>query len=66
MRNHSMDDGVFIRSSNKATSCEYLSKQALDAAIVLDALGKDVIFIETRALARARLLLRMLCILLLW
>lgn len=53
MRNHSMDDGVFIRSMATGGSLGGLSKTALDAAIVLDALGKDIIFIETAGVGQS-------------
>ncbi len=53
MRNHSMDDGVFIRSMATGGSLGGLSKTALDAALVLDALGKDIIFIETAGVGQS-------------
>ncbi len=53
MRNHSMDDGVFIRSMATGGSLGGLSKTALDAAIILDALGKDIIFIETAGVGQS-------------
>ncbi len=53
MRNHSMDDGVFIRSMATGGSLGGLSKTALDAALVLDVLGKDIIFIETAGVGQS-------------
>ena len=53
MRNHSMDDGVFIRSMATGGSLGGLSKTAFDAAIVLDVMGKDIIFIETAGVGQS-------------
>ena len=47
MRNHSMDDGVFIRSMATRGEMGGISQSALDAASVLDAAGYDTILIET-------------------
>ncbi len=53
MANHSMDDGVFIRSMATGGRLGGLSKTAFDAALVLDALGKDIIFIETAGVGQS-------------
>jgi LAO/AO transport system kinase len=53
MRNHSMDDGVFIRSMATGGSLGGLSKTAFDAALALDVLGKDIIFIETAGVGQS-------------
>lgn len=53
MREHSMDKGVFIRSMATGGSLGGISKTALDAAIVLDVLGKDIIFIETAGVGQS-------------
>ncbi len=53
MRNHSTDNGVFIRSMATGGSLGGLSKTAFDAALVLDVLGKDIIFIETAGVGQS-------------
>lgn len=53
MREHSMDDGVFIRSMATGGSLGGLSRTALDAALVIDVLGKDIIFIETAGVGQS-------------
>lgn len=47
MQAHSGDRGVFIRSMATRGQLGGLSRGAADAAMVLDASGKDIVFIET-------------------
>jgi GTPase len=47
MQTHSADDGVFIRSMATRGHLGGLARATADAALVLDAAGKDVIIIET-------------------
>lgn len=47
MMDHSRDTGVFIRSMATRGSLGGLSRAATDAAYVLDAMGCDVVFLET-------------------
>jgi len=47
MRRHSEDDGVFIRSMATRGHMGGLSRTARETALVLDAMGYDVIVIET-------------------
>jgi LAO/AO transport system kinase len=47
MQRHSADEGVFIRSMATRGHLGGLSRATSDAALVLDAAGKDVIIIET-------------------
>jgi LAO/AO transport system kinase len=47
MRDHFLDDGVFIRSLATRGSLGGISGAIVEAAQVLDALGKDYVFIET-------------------
>lgn len=47
MRDHFTDEGVFIRSLATRGALGGLSRSTADVAMVLDALGKDVIIIET-------------------
>ncbi|MBI5181104.1 MAG: methylmalonyl Co-A mutase-associated GTPase MeaB [Nitrospirae bacterium] len=53
MRNHSMDDGVFIRSMATRGEMGGISQSALDAASVLDAAGYDTILIETTGVGQS-------------
>jgi LAO/AO transport system kinase len=47
MGGHAGDDGVFIRSMATRGELGGLSRAAVDAAVVLDVAGKDVVIIET-------------------
>jgi LAO/AO transport system kinase len=47
MQSHAADDGVFIRSMATRGYLGGLSRATGDAALVLDAAGKDIIIIET-------------------
>jgi LAO/AO transport system kinase len=47
MRAHATDDGVFIRSMASRGAWGGLAAAAADAALLLDASGKDVILLET-------------------
>lgn len=47
MANHSTDDGVFIRSVGTRGHLGGLSVSTMDIVAVMDAMGKDVIIIET-------------------
>lgn len=53
MLDHFLDTGVFIRSMAVREGTGGLSKTALPAAAVLDALGMDVIFIETAGVGQS-------------
>ncbi len=47
MQKHFMDEGVFIRSMATRGQFGGLTRSTADAIIVLDAMGKDVIIVET-------------------
>jgi LAO/AO transport system kinase len=47
MQSHAADDGVFIRSMATRGHLGGLARATADAAIVLDAAGKDIVIIET-------------------
>jgi LAO/AO transport system kinase len=47
MQSHAGDDGVFIRSMATRGHLGGLSRATADAALVLDAAGKDIVIIET-------------------
>jgi len=47
MQKHFMDDGVFIRSLATRGTFGGLTRSTADAIIVMDAMGKDVIIVET-------------------
>lgn len=47
MANHSTDDGVFIRSVGTRGHLGGLSVSTMDIVAVMDAMGKDIIIIET-------------------
>jgi LAO/AO transport system kinase len=47
MQKHFLDDGVFIRSLATRGKFGGLTRSTADAIIVLDAMGKDVIIVET-------------------
>jgi LAO/AO transport system kinase len=47
MQSHATDDGVFIRSMATRGHLGGLSRATSDAALVLDAAGKDIVIIET-------------------
>jgi LAO/AO transport system kinase len=47
MQTHATDDGVFIRSMASRGAWGGLAQAAADAALLLDAAGKDVIILET-------------------
>lgn len=47
MQSHALEPDVFIRSMGTRGSLGGLSRAAYEAAMILDACGKDVIFIET-------------------
>jgi LAO/AO transport system kinase len=47
MQRHALDEGVFIRSMATRGNLGGLARATLDAVAVLDALGSDVILIET-------------------
>lgn len=47
MQKHFLDDGVFIRSMATRGSFGGLTRSTADAIVVLDAMGKDAIIIET-------------------
>jgi LAO/AO transport system kinase len=53
MRDHFGDRGVFIRSMATRQGTGGLSRTAADAALILDALGMDVIFIETTGVGQS-------------
>jgi LAO/AO transport system kinase len=58
MRDHSGDRGVFIRSMATRQGTGGLSRTAADAALILDALGMDVIFIETTGVGQSEIAVR--------
>ncbi len=47
MQRHFLDEGVFIRSLATRGNFGGLSRSTMDAVVVLDALGKDVVILET-------------------
>ncbi len=47
MQKHFLDDGVFIRSMATRGSFGGLTRSTADAIVVLDAMGKDAIIVET-------------------
>jgi LAO/AO transport system kinase len=47
MQSHAVDEGVFIRSMATRGHLGGLARASADAAIVLDAAGKDIVIIET-------------------
>lgn len=47
MQRHFLDEGVFIRSLATRGQFGGLTRSTLDAVVVLDAMGKDVIIVET-------------------
>lgn len=47
MQNHSLDPDVFIRSMGTRGSLGGLSRGTYEAALILDACGKDIVLIET-------------------
>jgi len=47
MQKHFLDDGVFIRSMATRGKFGGLTRSTADAIVVLDAMGKDVIIVET-------------------
>ncbi|PWB68041.1 MAG: methylmalonyl Co-A mutase-associated GTPase MeaB, partial [Deltaproteobacteria bacterium] len=47
MQKHALDEGVFIRSLATRGHLGGLSKSTIDIVNVMDAMGKDVILIET-------------------
>jgi LAO/AO transport system kinase len=47
MQRHALDDGVFIRSLATRGQLGGLSRSTFDVALVLDAMGYDVVLIET-------------------
>ncbi|MFK7975232.1 MAG: methylmalonyl Co-A mutase-associated GTPase MeaB [Halioglobus sp.] len=47
MSTHTLDEGVFIRSLGTRGQGGGLSRSAHDACLILDAMGYDVIFVET-------------------
>lgn len=53
MQNHAGDEGVFIRSMATRGRLGGLAKAAREAALVLDAAGYDVVFLETVGVGQA-------------
>jgi LAO/AO transport system kinase len=53
MQSHSDDDGVFIRSMATRGHLGGLARATADAAVVLDAAGKDYVIIETVGVGQA-------------
>ena len=53
MQSHSADEGVFIRSMATRGHLGGLARATADAALVLDAAGKDVVIIETVGVGQA-------------
>jgi LAO/AO transport system kinase len=47
MQQHALDDGVFIRSLATRGQLGGLSRSTFDVALVLDAMGHDIVLIET-------------------
>ena len=47
MQQHALDDGVFIRSLATRGQLGGLSRSTFDVALVLDAMGHDIVIIET-------------------
>ena len=47
MQTHAADAGVFIRSMATRGNLGGLARATADAALVLDAAGKDIVLIET-------------------
>ncbi len=47
MQRHALDDGVFIKSLATRGNLGGLSKSTIDIVNVMDAMGKDVVIIET-------------------
>jgi LAO/AO transport system kinase len=58
MRGHERDEGVFIRSLATRDGRGGLSRAASPAADVLDALGMDMIFIETTGVGQSETAVR--------
>ncbi len=55
MKDHSLDEGVFIRSMATRGSLGGLSQKADDAADILDAFGKDYVILETVGVGQSEL-----------
>jgi LAO/AO transport system kinase len=55
MHRHEGDDGVFIRSMAARGASGGLAEAAADAALLLDAAGKDVILLETVGVGQAEI-----------
>jgi len=53
MQSHSADEGVFIRSMATRGHLGGLARATADAAVVLDAAGKDIVIIETVGVGQA-------------
>jgi LAO/AO transport system kinase len=53
MQSHSADEGVFIRSMATRGHLGGLARATADAALVLDAAGKDIVIIETVGVGQA-------------
>jgi LAO/AO transport system kinase len=47
MQRHALDEGVFIRSMGSRGQAGGLSRSTYDACLVLDAMGYDVVIVET-------------------
>src|ERR671911_1757296 len=53
LTDHFLDPGVFIRSMANRGALGGLSEAALQAALLMDAAGKDVVFLETVGVGQA-------------
>src|SRR5437868_14566943 len=53
LSDHFLDPGVFIRSMANRGALGGLSEAALQAALLMDAAGKDVVFLETVGVGQA-------------
>ena len=54
LSDHFLDPGVHIRSMGTRGHLGGLAEATLQAALLLDAAGKDVVFVETVGAGRAR------------
>ena len=53
MQSHAADEGVFIRSMATRGHLGGLARATADAALILDAAGKDIVIIETVGVGQA-------------
>jgi len=55
MQQHALDPSIFIRSMGTRGSLGGLSKAAYEAALILDACGKDIVIIETAGVGQTEI-----------